>query len=627
MSIALSKQPALATDVSSDQAMPDKEGSLAVHTDVVADVVVVTSKRPYREVNFIFTYIAACLGALASFGSFVMPATSLALINESIGRLSSPKIGTHSADRLLHEGPSPNIAWVALAFTLCLSVGYTLLGRLSDLFGRRWFWIASSMMATVGCIICSTASSVNQVIGGTVLIGLAGAAQLSFNYLLAELVPIKDRYYVLGSVFLATIPFSSFGAVISRLFIVHTASGWRWDYYLNIIINGLSTLLYFFFYHPPSFDELHQRRSKWEELRKIDFVGIVLFVAGLLLFLMGLSWGGSLYAWNSAHVISTLVVGFVTSVVFVLWECFAPLERPLVPMRLFRSRGYCVLTLISGIGGMLYYSLNVIYPTMVGALFTTDIVKAGLLTCVIGGGVAAGAFTSNLWAKSGGHFRWKLFFAVVACTAFSGALAGAKTETKASALACVASYFIGSVEGLVGSAITIVVDDQTELGVAVGVYGSIRSIFGVLATSIFATILTSRVSQDTRNHVVPALLEAGLPSASLAPLLSALSVGNIEAAETIPGVTQHILLVAASTMKAAYSDAFTLLFLVTLAFGGVSCITAYFTPALEHRYTEDVIRRLHGSDPAAAATTVDQEDAEPWHSGQVLSAERSMVGQ
>ncbi|KAK5717217.1 hypothetical protein LTR15_009106 [Elasticomyces elasticus] len=588
MSIVLSKQPALAIDVSSDQAMPDKEGSFAAHTDVVADMVLVTSKRPYREVNFIFTYIAACLGALASFGSFVMPATSLALINESIG-------------------PSPNIAWVALAFTLCLS-------------------IASSMMATVGCIICSTASSVNQVIGGTVLIGLAGAAQLSFNYLLAELVPIKDRYYVLGSVFLATIPFSSFGAVISRLFIVHTASGWRWDYYLNIIINGLSTLLYFFFYHPPSFDELHQRRSKWEELRKIDFVGIVLFVAGLLLFLMGLSWGGSLYAWNSAHVISTLVVGFVTSVVFVLWECFAPLERPLVPMRLFRSRGYCVLTLISGIGGMLYYSLNVIYPTMVGALFTDDIVKAGLLTCVIGGGVAAGAFTSNLWAKSGGHFRWKLFFAVVACTAFSGALAGAKTETKASALACVASYFIGSVEGLVGSAITIVVDDQTELGVAVGVYGSIRSIFGVLATSIFATILTSRVSQDTRNHVVPALLEAGLPSASLEPLLSALSVGNIEAAEAIPGVTHYILLVAASTMKAAYSDAFTLLFLVTLAFGGVSCITAYFTPALEHRYTEDVIRRLHGSDPAAAATTVDQENAEPWHSGQVLSAERSMVG-
>ena len=51
----------------------------------------------------------------------------------------------------------------------------------------------------------------------------------------------------------------------------------------------------------------------------MDFGGIILFTAGLLLFLMGLSWGGSLYEWKSAHVISTLVVGFTTSVAFVLY--------------------------------------------------------------------------------------------------------------------------------------------------------------------------------------------------------------------------------------------------------------------------------------------------------------------
>lgn len=55
-----------------------------VHADV--DVLEVTTKRPYREVNFLMTYFAAGLGALASFGGFVMPATSLALINEDIGR-------------------------------------------------------------------------------------------------------------------------------------------------------------------------------------------------------------------------------------------------------------------------------------------------------------------------------------------------------------------------------------------------------------------------------------------------------------------------------------------------------------------------------------------------------------
>ena len=56
-----------------------------------------------------------------------------------------------------------------------------------------------------------------------------------------------------------------------------------------------------------------------QELREMDYGGIVLFVAGLILFLIGLSWGGNLYAWGSAHVIATLVVGIVTLIAFVLY--------------------------------------------------------------------------------------------------------------------------------------------------------------------------------------------------------------------------------------------------------------------------------------------------------------------
>lgn len=56
-----------------------------------------------------------------------------------------------------------------------------------------------------------------------------------------------------------------------------------------------------------------------QELKDFDYGGMVLFIAGLLLFLMGLSWGGSLYAWDSAHVIASLIIGFVLCVAFVLY--------------------------------------------------------------------------------------------------------------------------------------------------------------------------------------------------------------------------------------------------------------------------------------------------------------------
>ncbi|KAK3713537.1 hypothetical protein LTR37_008495 [Vermiconidia calcicola] len=220
------------------------------------DVLEVTKERPYGELNFIGTYVAVCLGSLACYGGFVMPATSLALINEDIGA-------------------SANVVWVILAWTLCLAVGYTLVGRLSDIFGRRWFFIGASVLATVGCIIGATAKSIYPLIGGNALIGLATSAQLSFNYIITELVPIRDRFYVLALIFLFAIPFSSFGPVIARLFIVHTTAGWRWCYYVNII-----------------------------------------------------------------------------------FKLYMPLNRPLVPMHLFRDRDFTVLTIISAVGGMLYYSLN-----------------------------------------------------------------------------------------------------------------------------------------------------------------------------------------------------------------------------------------------------------------------------
>lgn len=136
-----------------------------------------------------------------------------------------------------HSGPSANITWVALVWTLCLSVGYTLVGRLSDIFGRRWFFTGAAALATIGCIVGATAQSVNQLIGANVLIGLAAAGQLSFNYTIAELVPVKHRFISLAAIFLFAVPFSGFGPYISRLFIAHTTKGWRWDYYLNIIVS------------------------------------------------------------------------------------------------------------------------------------------------------------------------------------------------------------------------------------------------------------------------------------------------------------------------------------------------------------------------------------------------------
>jgi MFS family permease len=81
-------------------------------------------------------------------------------------------------------GPDPNYVWIALCYILTLAIGQVLVGRLSDIFGRRWFCISGSVLALLGCIISAVATNIPMLIGGTVLVGLASVSQLSYVFVL-----------------------------------------------------------------------------------------------------------------------------------------------------------------------------------------------------------------------------------------------------------------------------------------------------------------------------------------------------------------------------------------------------------------------------------------------------------
>ena len=83
-------------------------------------------------------------------------------------------------------GPSKNIAWVALANTLAMSVAFLLLGRLSDIFGRRWFYICGNMFSVIGNIVAATATSVGALIAANALNGIAGGVQICFTVAIPE---------------------------------------------------------------------------------------------------------------------------------------------------------------------------------------------------------------------------------------------------------------------------------------------------------------------------------------------------------------------------------------------------------------------------------------------------------
>jgi hypothetical protein len=195
-----------------------------------------------------------------------------------------------------------------------------------------------------------SAQSIPALIGATALIGLAAATQLSVFFVTNELVPMKSRFFVNAWLYCWSLPISGLGPAISKAFILYTSSGWRWCYYLMTIMNAISCILYFFFYHPPTFNMKYKTRSKMQQFKDFDFVGCLLFTAGLLLFVMGLSWGASLYPWKSGHVIGTIVAGSLSLIAFFLYETFMPLKEPLVPMHLFKNTGWVVSCFLLALG-------------------------------------------------------------------------------------------------------------------------------------------------------------------------------------------------------------------------------------------------------------------------------------
>jgi len=137
-----------------------------------------------------------------------------------------------------------------------------------------------------------------------------------------------------------------------------------------------------------------------------------------------------------------------------------------------------------------HLNFQALYPMMVSTIFTTDLVYGGLLTCTVLAGTVLGQMIGSATAVIGGHIKWKLVFACISMTAFNGGIAGAgENKNLATALSCLGAIMVGILEGYAVGLVTIVIDDQKELGAAGGVFGSLRTIGAVISSELYISFL------------------------------------------------------------------------------------------------------------------------------------------
>jgi MFS family permease len=81
-------------------------------------------------------------------------------------------------------GPDSRYIWISLVYNAVLAIFLAPLGRLTDIFGRRYFFIGGGVIGVVGSIVCATAKSIPMLIGGNVLLAICSATQMSFHFVL-----------------------------------------------------------------------------------------------------------------------------------------------------------------------------------------------------------------------------------------------------------------------------------------------------------------------------------------------------------------------------------------------------------------------------------------------------------
>lgn len=162
-------------------------------------------------------------------------------------------------------------------------------------------------------------------------------------------------------------------------YVLYSKASWRVLFYVASGYGAFSFIGTFFLYFPPA----HPRadgKTKWQEVKELDFIGMFLYVVGLTLFLFGLESGGSMFPWESAGALVPLILGFLMFVGSFIYDFVVP-EDPLFPWYLFKEfRNFSALLVLMLIAGMVFFASAALFAQTILYLFTSDPPRIGVLS-------------------------------------------------------------------------------------------------------------------------------------------------------------------------------------------------------------------------------------------------------
>ena len=422
----------------------------------------------------------------------------LAALDQTVVSTAMPRI-------IADLGGFDRYTWVTTAYLVASTVAVPIVGRLTDIYGRKIFFIGGISVFIVGSVLAGMSESMTQLIAFRAIQGLGGGVIMANSFVaIADLFPPEERgkfQGFLGVVFgLSSVVGPTLGGFITDNF------SWSWIFLINVPV-GIPVLLLIAWLFPRITPEV--------ESRKLDYAGMVTLVLAVTPILLALSWGGVQYSWGSPQVVGFMAFGLAMGVAFVVIESRS--DSPIMPLEIYRNRMVAVSLIATFLTGFGMFGAIIFIPLFFqGVLGASATTSGSFLTPMMLGIVFGATLSGQLLSRTGGHYRIQAIIGTGLM--LLGAILVSTMDTGTSFVRAV-GYIIVLGVGLGATFPTFTLSVQNSvpfrlMGISTSALQFYRSIGGMLGLAVLGSVMAGRFASKLED-IVPENITAALPPGQL----------------------------------------------------------------------------------------------------------------
>jgi EmrB/QacA subfamily drug resistance transporter len=456
-----------------------------------------------------------------------MLAMFLAALDQTIVAPALPPIARDLGDFAL-------ISWIVTAYLLTATCVTPIIGKLSDLYGRRRVLAACLLIFMASSVLCALAPSMSWLIIGRALQGIGGGGLIPLAHtIIADVVAPRERGRYAGYFSVVWAGAAVLGPVLGGL--LTEQYGWPCIFWINLPLCGIGLLIA---------DRALRRLPVEGRRARIDYASSALLMVATAALLTVLSLGGKGRSWFAPEIVGAAVVALALGGLFVRLQARA--ADPILPPR-FLADGVIrpVLAASCLIYGC-YLSIVVLTPIYMQVALGRPVSETGLLMIPL---ILASTVTANYGGRHSqrsGRYKPSLLVGLpVSIVAL--ALLGLLADRLSPWVASVLLMAVGAGLGPTFPASTVAVQnavDRRDLG----------TVSGALA---FSRALGAAIMVAAASAVVLGLAASALPDAGPASSLEDLARQDLPEAARI--AVSHAFGIAFGALGAALLAAFVIL--------------------------------------------------------------------